>query len=69
MRKKENSAASKIPMISSQGLEVTFINSGIVVLERMRERDAAFSNILGLSGLQWQSLQAKTVNGDSYLSL
>lgn len=69
MRKKDGSAASKIPMISSQSLEVTFINSSKVIFEGMRERDAAFSSILGLSGLQWQSLQAKTVNGNSSLSL
>lgn len=69
MRKKDGSAASKIPMISPQSLEVTFVNGSKVVFEGMRERDAAFSSILGLSGLQWQSLQAKTVNGNSYLSL
>ncbi|KAL8697586.1 MAG: hypothetical protein Q9224_002241 [Gallowayella concinna] len=69
MRKQDGSAVSKLPRVSSQSLELKFIDSSKIVVEGMRERDAAFSSIIGLSGLQWQSLQAKTINADSSFSL
>ncbi|KAL8921571.1 MAG: hypothetical protein Q9172_003970 [Xanthocarpia lactea] len=69
MRKQDGSAVSKLPTVSSQSLEIQFTDDSKVVLEGMRERDAAFSSIIGLSGLQWQSLQAKTINKDSSFSL
>ncbi|KAI4242910.1 MAG: hypothetical protein L6R40_003783 [Gallowayella cf. fulva] len=69
MRKQDGSVVSKLPTVSSQSLELKFIDGSKIVLEAMRERDGAFSSIIGLSGLQWQSLQAKTINADSSFSL
>ncbi|KAL8769398.1 MAG: hypothetical protein Q9209_004626 [Squamulea sp. 1 TL-2023] len=69
MRKQDGSALSKIPAVSSQSLELKFIDNSRVSLEGMQERDAAFSSIIGLSALQWQSLQAKTIPADSSFSL
>ncbi|KAL8674867.1 MAG: hypothetical protein Q9168_000753 [Polycauliona sp. 1 TL-2023] len=69
MRKKDGSSGSKVSMFSSlQSLEIKFLDSSKVLVEGMRERDAAFSTILGLSGLMWQSLQQKTIS-KSYWSL
>ena len=69
MCKKGGSAASKIPVISSQSLELKFIDNSKIVLKGMRERNSAFACILGMSSLQWQNLQPKTVNPENYLSL
>lgn len=69
MRKKDGFAASKLPMVSSQSLELKFVDNSKIVLDGMRERNSAFSSILGMSSLQWQNLQPETANPDSYLSL
>ncbi|KAL8836911.1 MAG: hypothetical protein Q9176_006041 [Flavoplaca citrina] len=69
MRKKDGFAASKLPMVSSQSLELKFIDNSKIVLDGMRERNSAFSSILGMSSLQWQNLQPETANPDSCLSL
>ncbi|KAL8835685.1 MAG: hypothetical protein Q9170_003224 [Blastenia crenularia] len=61
MRKKEGSSASRIPGVSSQSLELIFTDDCKIVLEGIKDRDSAFNTIIGFSGLQWQSLQAKTV--------
>ncbi|KAL9595959.1 MAG: hypothetical protein Q9219_006119 [cf. Caloplaca sp. 3 TL-2023] len=59
MTKKEGSLVSKLPGISPQVLELRFIDGCKFVLEGMKDRDSAFNTIIGFSGLQWQSLQAK----------
>ncbi|KAL9586498.1 MAG: hypothetical protein Q9212_000858 [Teloschistes hypoglaucus] len=65
MRKRESSSLSKLPMVSPQTLEFKFIDGSKTALEGMKESDSAFNTILGLSGLQWQSLQTKTVHEDA----
>lgn len=62
MRKKESSSLSKLPMVSPQTLEFKFIDGSKTALEGMKESDSAFNTIIGLSGLQWQSLQTKIVH-------
>ncbi|KAI4257744.1 MAG: hypothetical protein LQ352_001519 [Teloschistes flavicans] len=62
MRKKESSSLSKLAIKSSPTLELKFIDGSKTALEGMKESDSAFNTIIGLSGLQWQSLQTKTVH-------
>lgn len=61
MRKKEGPSLLKIPGVPSQSLEFKFINGSKIAVEGMKDRDSAFNTIIGFSGLQWQSLQAKTI--------
>ncbi|KAL9006589.1 MAG: hypothetical protein Q9188_000626 [Gyalolechia gomerana] len=61
MRKTEGSSVSKIPGVPPQSLELKFMDGSKLALEGMKDRDSAFNTIIGFSGLQWQSLQAKTM--------
>ncbi|KAL8722824.1 MAG: hypothetical protein Q9225_000773 [Loekoesia sp. 1 TL-2023] len=61
MRKKEGSLVSRLPGVSSQSLELNFIDGSKLALEGMKDRDSAFNTVIGFSGLQWQSLPAKTI--------
>ncbi|KAL8943688.1 MAG: hypothetical protein Q9216_000887 [Gyalolechia sp. 2 TL-2023] len=61
MRKKEGSSVSRIPGVPSQSLELKFLDGSKLGLKGMKDRDSAFNTIIGFSGLQWQSLQAKTM--------
>ena len=65
MRKKEGSTVSRLPGLSLQSLELKSIDGTKLALEGMKDRDSAFNTIIGFSGLQWQSLQAKTAEGMS----
>ncbi|KAL8738882.1 MAG: hypothetical protein Q9181_000409 [Wetmoreana brouardii] len=62
MRKNEGSSVSKLPAVPSHSLELKCIDGSRLVLDGINERDSAFNTIIGFSGLQWQSLQAKIVN-------
>ncbi|KAL8704655.1 MAG: hypothetical protein Q9201_002189 [Fulgogasparrea decipioides] len=65
MRKKEGSSVSRLPAVPSHSLELKCIDGSRLILDGIKERDSAFNTIIGFSGLQWQSLQAKIVhNGD-----
>ncbi|KAI4180316.1 MAG: hypothetical protein L6R41_007303 [Letrouitia leprolyta] len=61
MRKKEGFSLSKMPGVPSQSLEFKFIDGSKLAVEGMKDRDSAFNTIIGFSGMQWQSLQAKTI--------
>lgn len=61
MRKWGGSSVSRLPTVPSQSLELKFIDGSKMALKGMKDRDSAFNTIVGFSGLQWQSLQAKTV--------
>lgn len=65
MRKQDGSSVSKLPTLSSQSLELKFMDGSTMAIKGMRDRDSAFNTIIGFSGLQWQSLQAKTVQESS----
>lgn len=58
MRKVEGSSAmSKLTSLTSDQLEIKFIDGSKVHFEGMKERDEAFNSIIAFSGLKWQSLQ------------
>lgn len=65
MRKVEGSSAmSKLTSLSSDQLEIKFIDGSKVHFEGMKggERDEVFNSIIAFSGLQWQSLQILSNN-------
>ena len=63
MRKMEGSRVSR-PVLLSDQLEIRSIEGKHFVISGMKERDEVFNNIIGFSGLQWQSLQTQH---DTYL--
>jgi len=60
MRKLQGSTLSKLAMKAVGQLEFTCTDGAILRMEAMKDRDEAFSTIIGFSGVQWQVLQRVT---------
>lgn len=64
MRKLDGSALARLTRRPLAQLELTFVGGEVVLLEGMRDRDEAFNAIIGVSALQWQSLQTAVRKAD-----